>query len=299
MRLSAPLLLLLASAGDDAAAFAPSPSTNVRRAPNSRRLRLRMALSDVSDDAPKKKVLTAADVMAKSAAGGRDPRAPGEQDAPKLFSPAIYDDFQSALLTLEKRIKEGPGSLSADEVSKFEEEADRIIKEMREFMDDPKGVGESILKGYDNAAVVDVAPKKEAKAAVDVEEPKSAPPPPAAETAPAVPTTKSAPVTATADADPPAENIPPSEDEPTDAASSYGLAKGTTNTYILPGMEEMSGEEYRAKLQETISARQADRRKNSLSSNRGIIGNASSQGYLDGLSGVGGNKQGAPGNKQG
>ena len=36
----------------------------------------------------------------------------------------------------------------------------------------------------------------------------------------------------------------------------FGLARGTTNTYVIPNMEEMSPEEYREKLQETISARQ-------------------------------------------
>jgi hypothetical protein len=48
-------------------------------------------------------------------------------------------------------------------------------------------------------------------------------------------------------------------------------------------MESMSPEEYRTKLQETISARQAKRREESLKKT-GRIGNASSQGYLDGLS---------------
>jgi len=276
-----------------------------------------MAISSLPDEAPPRKVLTAADVMAKSKAssaggdgGGGDPRGPGEQDAPKIFSPAIYDDFQSALLTLEKRAKDGPGSLTADEVYKFEEETDRLVKEMREYMTDPEGAGESIRKCYESTDVVDVASGGEgvkileAKSAVVVEEPKNAPPvpppvattqpPPATEAASVAPITPATPaassVTVSANADPPADNIPPAEDEPTDAASSYGLAKGTTNTYIIPGMEEMSGEEYRAKLQETISGRQANRRKTSLSSNSGIIGNASSQGYLDSLGG--GNKQG-------
>eukprot|EP00804_Cyclotella_cryptica_P005674 CCRYP_000046-RB/>CCRYP_000046-RB protein AED:0.09 eAED:0.09 QI:489/1/1/1/0.5/0.66/3/761/705 len=63
----------------------------------------------------------------------------------------------------------------------------------------------------------------------------------------------------------------------------YGLARGTTNTYVIPGMDQMSPEEYRTKLQETISARQAKRREESLRSGRGTIGNRSSSGYLDQL----------------
>lgn len=49
------------------------------------------------------------------------------------------------------------------------------------------------------------------------------------------------------------------EDRPFDAENpggGFGLAAGTTNTYAIPGMDEMSPEEYRDKLQETISARQ-------------------------------------------
>jgi len=82
--------------------------------------------------------------------------------------------------------------------------------------------------------------------------------------------------------------IPPKEQEDIDAnaiaqGGGYGLASGTTNTYAIPGMEEMSAQEYRDKLQETISARQAERRKKSLQANDGVIGNRSSSGYLDGL----------------
>jgi len=82
--------------------------------------------------------------------------------------------------------------------------------------------------------------------------------------------------------------VPPKEQEDIDAdaiaqGGGYGLASGTTNTYAIPGMEQMSAQEYRDKLQETISARQADRRKKSLQANDGVIGNRSSSGYLDGL----------------
>eukprot|EP00585_Thalassiosira_rotula_P001804 CAMPEP_0196135282 /NCGR_PEP_ID=MMETSP0910-20130528/3978_1 /TAXON_ID=49265 /ORGANISM="Thalassiosira rotula, Strain GSO102" /LENGTH=218 /DNA_ID=CAMNT_0041395401 /DNA_START=39 /DNA_END=695 /DNA_ORIENTATION=- len=80
---------------------------------------------------------------------------------------------------------------------------------------------------------------------------------------------------------------PPKEQEDLEAeagegaAAGYGLASGTTNTYVIPGMEEMGAEEYRDKLQETISARQAQRRKQAIES--GVIGNRSSSGYLDKL----------------
>ena len=66
-----------------------------------------------------------------------------------------------------------------------------------------------------------------------------------------------------------------------DGSGGFGLARGTKNTYVIPGMDEMSPEEYRQKLQESISARQAKRREEALKS--GIIGNRSSNGYLDTL----------------
>jgi hypothetical protein len=56
-----------------------------------------------------------------------------------------------------------------------------------------------------------------------------------------------------------------------------GLAKGTVNTYLIPGMDEMTGEEYRAALQKSVIERQAKR------SNTGVTGNLTSQNYLDTL----------------
>ena len=40
-----------------------------------------------------------------------------------------------------------------------------------------------------------------------------------------------------------------------------GLATDTANTYLIDGMDEMTPEEYRAALQETISARQRNRKR--------------------------------------
>ena len=54
-------------------------------------------------------------------------------------------------------------------------------------------------------------------------------------------------------------------DEPSEDSMGFGLARGTTNTYAIDGMDEMSPLEYQAKLQETISARQVRRWKQSIS----------------------------------
>ncbi|KAL7539599.1 hypothetical protein ACHAXR_009426, partial [Thalassiosira sp. AJA248-18] len=226
----------------------------------------------------KKNVLTAADVMAKNKNPG-DPSAPGDQeDAPKLFSSEIYDDFLSSLLTLEKRTKGGPGSLTLEEITKFEGETDRIVSEMKEFLNDPIGMAKIIERGYEMEEVVVDA----ASVAVVAEPSKPTPPtPPAAAATPTAATI--------APPSPPAISNTAKEDtendEPPFDGTGFGLARGTTNTYAIPNMDEMSAEEYRAKLQETISARQAQRRKAQLNAKVDMIGNRSSSGYLDGLSG--------------
>jgi hypothetical protein len=58
-----------------------------------------------------------------------------------------------------------------------------------------------------------------------------------------------------------------------------GLAKGTANTYIIPGMDEMTPEEYRKALQKSVSDRQSRRH----GSRGGVVGNRAALQYLDTL----------------
>lgn len=62
-----------------------------------------------------------------------------------------------------------------------------------------------------------------------------------------------------------------------DGTGGLGLAKGTTNTYVLPGMDQMTGEEYRAALQKSVIERQSRRKAGQ------VVGNANSNNYLDSL----------------
>ncbi len=185
-----------------------------------------------------KKVLTAADVMAKSNSSPTAAAAASENDAPQLFSPAVYNDFQSTLLLLEKRINSGPSSLTHSEIQQFEEQTTRIVMEMKDYLMDPVGSGEAIRKGY----------QKE-------EEGAAAPPPQSAIATAAVPPSSSSTINHQVRDVFNLENDAPSNGANEEYAN-FGLARGTTNTYVIPGMEEMSPEEYRDKLQETISARQ-------------------------------------------
>jgi hypothetical protein len=217
---------------------------------------------------PKKKVLTAADVMAKSKsspiAAAAASSSPENGDVPKIFSPAIYNDFQSTLLLLEKRINAGPSSLTHSEIQQFEEQTTRIVMEMKDYLMDPVGCGEAIRKGYQTqeeegaVAAASVAPPLQPEQSATAA---TIGPPSMTTTSPIVETSSSSTninhrvqdvvVNLENDA---------SSNEANEEYANFGLARGTTNTYVIPGMEEMSPEEYRDKLQETISARQVRKR---------------------------------------
>ena len=158
-------------------------------------------------------------------------------EAPKIFTSQIYTQFQSSLLTLEKRISNGPNSLSLIEVNTLENELFNIINEMKEYINDPKGAMEKIKKSYDVENknlddVVDVTVKKEASKKE--------------EAVPQTSSSSSPSAAAVSEADTMSTFTPPKEQEDLEAEGGlpkgYGLAPGTTNTYAIPGMDEMSAE---------------------------------------------------------
>ena len=176
--------------------------------------------------------------------------APQEEEAPKLFSDSIYDDIQQALLTLEKRVKEGPGSLSMLEVEELCAQTSRIVAEMKQF--------EAERVGGLGSAKVPATP------------PPSSPFPPAVSAAHVdVEVVK------------PKQSMDISEDEGPayDGTGGLGMAKGTRNTYVIPGMDEMSPEEYQKALQQSITDRQQVRK------GAGNYGNRATWDYLNNLSG--------------
>ena len=70
---------------------------------------------------------------------------------------------------MEKRISNGPNSLSLNEVTSLNKELNNIINEMKEYNNDPNGSMEKIKKSYNNenddeiGNVVNVMVKKEGK----------------------------------------------------------------------------------------------------------------------------------------
>jgi len=217
-----------------------------------------MAAAD--DDAKPKKKLSVADIMA----GGNkkaEQDGPGEVKASDNFSEDILADMQACLQTLEKRAKEGAGTLSMSEVTDLEAAMGRIVSDM-----DSKLQQGASSAAAGSAAAVDSNATDNSEDALDISETK-----PAAE------------MTTT----PPAEEEgnPVVQDTSLDEGPVYtgtggmGLAKGTANTYVIEGMEEMTGPEYRKALQKSVSDRQELRRQ----SREGVVGNRAAHDYLKDL----------------
>jgi hypothetical protein len=227
-----------------------------------------------------------------------DAEAAPEEVVPKLFEDDLLDDMQQCLLLLEQRVKEGPGSLTHENVDAFARAAGRVLQDMHQQGNDLEQrvqPGERQARAEAVAAAAAVAAEKEGKAAKDIEAvAKQAfddamlamiPPPPDAEPLPAVTPPKAAasvkdPV-APASTDPEIDShghivgagapkvltnkveIDPDleEDGPAyDGQGGMGLAKGTANTYTIEGMEEMTPDEYQAALTQSVIDRANDRR---------------------------------------
>jgi hypothetical protein len=266
MKLSLAVVALLA--GSTAFAFAPHSTHHHLRRPSSSSSSMMMSFppgssgdssnNNIMPSSPQpKKVLTAADVMAKSKSSSSPQSSANDAavtDSPQIFAPAIYDDFQSALLLLEKRITSGPSSLTKLEFQQFEEQTSRIVMEMKEYLNDPVGRGEAIRRGYQQVVVGNAADATTSMTITPPDTPIATTP----ATTTAIPTLAqletSIIINQVQDAN--NNNIANPEGDVNEDYANFGLARGTTNTYVIPGMEEMSPEEYRSKLQETISARQ-------------------------------------------
>lgn len=236
-----------------------------------------------------------------------EPTQPGDGPSPsEQFEASVLDDIRASLFMLERRVKDGPGSLTLSEVEEFEARTKRVVAEMREkdAASEETAVAAVAAPPAPVAAVAPPAPVAVAPPApVAVAPPapvKAAPPAPVAPAAPKAPLStfseaanKKEPVQASMASILHAVEPGRSQyavdslkfdnaDENTleyEGHGGLGLAKGTANTYMLPGMEEMTGPEYRAALQESVLERQRQRRKALL----GQVGNRAAMSYLDQL----------------
>lgn len=175
---------------------------------------------------------------------------PTEPEAPKMefpFEESLMSDFEVILKILEKRVTNGPGSLTREEVSQFEDISTRLIIEMDEVNE---------LRGVQSVGRTTATTTPSA----------STPAPPS----PPVLQRETNPI----------RDISNDDEGPAfDGKGGFGLARGTTNTYIIPGMDEMSPEEYRAALQQTV----IDRQKRRYDGKGGVVGNRAAHDYLSNL----------------
>jgi len=172
---------------------------------------------------------------------------------PMLFDEDMLADMQAALLLMEDRVKGGPSSLSPLQVDQLDAQLNKILVEMKQ--------NEHLKPAKPTTAV--------------------APPATAAANPPPVqPQPQQQPPTSI-NAGPQVIDM----DTPSDEGAEYngrggrGHPADTVNTYIIPGMDEMSPEEYQKALQQSV----IDRQKRRVES--GVTGNRSSWNYLNALSG--------------
>eukprot|EP00526_Cylindrotheca_closterium_P015162 CAMPEP_0113612650 /NCGR_PEP_ID=MMETSP0017_2-20120614/6214_1 /TAXON_ID=2856 /ORGANISM="Cylindrotheca closterium" /LENGTH=251 /DNA_ID=CAMNT_0000521701 /DNA_START=65 /DNA_END=820 /DNA_ORIENTATION=+ /assembly_acc=CAM_ASM_000147 len=206
-------------------------------------------------DTEEKKSLSSADILARAR------KAAGVEEEEKIFEDALLDDMQQILLTLETRVKDGPGSIPLLEIDQFQAMANNVLNEMKAKESERLNTLSS-GSAPAAAAVAAAAPQLESAPVVT-----DAP-------APAAPAMEAQVETPSEDTE--EEN---NTDGPAYDGSGFGLAKGTANTWNLEGMDSMTPEEYQAAIQASISARQAQRKE------QGVYGNRSTNDYMRNLGG--------------
>ena len=96
-----------------------------------------------------------------------------EPDAPppKLFSDDLLADMQHCLLTLEKRVKEGPGSLNHAEIDAFAMASARVLNDMKSTRVSEQRMkpGERQARAEAAAAAAAVQAEKEGKSPAEIE----------------------------------------------------------------------------------------------------------------------------------
>lgn len=265
---SVTLLVFLSSSTDGAAAFVPTTFGVLN---NQQKTSVLYALSPEE---------------AAARAGGAAASASALLDGPpplKLFEDDLLDDMQQVLLKLERRVKDGPGALSLLEVEELHFATQRIIEEMKQNEHDrpkPTPITEEEVVVASKPSVAQTIATEQPKAKVidkaTTAEPKGSSPPTTKVKISKVVSSSPTPTKITQD------TTNNEEGDPFDGEGGLGLAKGTTNTYIIPGMDEMSPEEYRTALQQSV----IDRQKRRVES--GVTGNRSSWDYLNSLTGESG-----------
>ena len=216
---------------------------------------------------PRRKPLSPDEILKQQ----REKQGLGDDDEIKIFEDDMLDKMQQILLILEKRAKEGPGSLSASEVDGFVSLTQTVVDEMNTHEKNNR-LKDATPPPASPAVPDPVVAAAAAAATVSV--------PAAVQTTPQAPPAPQAPSTTTqTDLSEDAEEYGPAYD----GTGGMGMARGTRNTYVIEGMDEMSPEEYQKALQDSIIQRQQER----TSSSR-LYGNRATWDYLSSLNAGGG-----------
>jgi hypothetical protein len=207
---------------------------------------------------------------------------PVAEAAPKLYDDGVLLDMQRVLVALERRVKEGPASLAPEDVEELSTAVSRILDEMKSDATNA-AFSTTIARPLSSQPSSTSAESQQQSRASSLPRPDSNP---SGDLLHAEPEIISALQAAAASSTAPGA-APTSSKQPLDESDDEGPAytgqggmgqpRGTVNTYVIPGMEEMTAEEYRQTLQQSIIDRQRRRRAS------GIVGNLSSTSYLDGL----------------
>ena len=209
---------------------------------------------------PRRKPLSPDEILKQQ----REKQGLGGDEEIKIFDDDMLDKMQQILLILEKRAKEGPGSLSASEVDGFVSLTQTVVDEMNAH--------------ENNNRLKDATPPPASPAVPDPVV-ATASVTAAVQTAPQAPPAQAPSKTTQTDLSEDAEEYGPAYD----GTGGMGMARGTRNTYVIEGMDEMSPEEYQKALQDSIKQRQQERTTSSR-----LYGNRATWDYLSSLNAGGG-----------
>jgi len=214
--------------------------------------------------------LTHEEILARArrAVGAPEPEPEEEAPATIIFDDFILADMQSALLKMERRVQEGPGSLSMLDAEELDGELKRIIDEMH------RNPHKRLTRSMRIAEVVEDEEPEATEASSQPELVAAATPTPVEPTPAELQTSLKEESNQK-----PVVDISNDEGPTWDGTGGMGRARGTVNTYAIEGMEEMTAEEYRQALDKSISERTQKRRR------EGGAGNVSSWNYLNSLGG--------------
>jgi len=217
---------------------------------------------------PKNRPLTPKEILARQ----REKQGlPADvDDHPNLFGDELRGNMQQILLTLEKRVQEGPG-LNSLEVEEFVAMSQNIIDEMKqkeyERLEDAFSSSTST-----SSKLVDSTPNNTVTTTESGNSKNNDLPKQSASISESASMTTEESLSDDTGSDGPAYSP---------SGGNGSLAKGTANTYVIPNMDEMSPEEYREALQKSIFDRQSKRKES------GSYGNRQTWDYLNNLTGGG------------